>query len=208
MLLDPRSVPAPIRGTLLAVLATIGCGPAKPRRIYPPALSPADVTAAVMRIADADRDGKLSRDELAAVPGLVPALAALDADASGDLAAAEISGWLEGVKASRVALTSLSATVSQKGKPLAGVTVKLVPEPFMGGEMKAAEGVTGDDGGAMLAIPDSQYPGVNCGIYRVEIVGPGADGRPLPARFNTDTTLGVAVGGPLPQGSTVTFDLD
>ena len=42
-----------------------------------------------------------------------------------------------------------SATVTHKGKPVAGATVKLVSEPFMGGGMQAAEGTTDDTGGVM-----------------------------------------------------------
>jgi hypothetical protein len=119
-----------------------------------------------------------------------------------------IEDWLNAVKASRVALTSLIVIVSQNGKPLRDVTVKLVPEDFMGGGMKVAEGTTDTGGGTMLAIPGSPYPGVNCGLYRVEITGSGANGRPIPARYNAETTLGAAVGGVLPDGGTLKFELE
>lgn len=185
-----------------------GCGQSRPKRIVPPPMDPAAVTAAIMKTADANGDGSLDRKELARVPGLVAAVAVLDADKSGGLSAGEISGWLEEVKASRVAITSFAASVMQGGKPLENATVKLVPESFMGGGSTAAEGTTDATGGALVSIPGSPYPGVNCGVYRVEISGKGADGRPLPGKYNTQTSLGVAVGGMLPEHGIVTFELE
>jgi hypothetical protein len=192
----------------VVVTAAGGCGSSAPKRLVPPALDPQAVTAAVMTAADADGNGTLDRQELARMPGLASGLGLLDADSSGSLSAAEITAWLDAIKASRVAITSLALQVTQKGKPLADVTVKLVPEACMGKETKAAEGRTDASGSAMVSIPGSPYPGVNCGIYRAEITGTGSDGKPLPARYNADTILGVAVGGLLPENGTVVFDLD
>ena len=190
------------------VVAAAGCGSSAPKRLVPPPLDPRAVTAAVMTAADADGNGSLDRQELARMPGLAGGLALLDTDSSGSLSAAEITAWLDAIKASRVAITSLALQVTQKGKPLADVTVKLVPEACMGQETKAAEGRTDASGSATVSIPGSPYPGVNCGIYRAEITGTGSDGKPLPARYNSDTVLGVAVGGLLPENGTVVFDLD
>lgn len=55
--------------------------------------------------------------------------------------------------------------------------------------------------------PAAEVPGVNCGLYRVELTGPGIDGRPLPASFNTESRLGLAVGAALPPNGMATFDL-
>lgn len=193
---------------IAVLMAGGGCGPSRPKRVMPPALNPAEVAKAVLQLADANTDGSLSRQEAERVPGLAAGFVRLDADGGGGISAAEIEDWLTAVKASRVALTSLIVTVSQNGKPLRDITVRLVPEDFMGGEMKPAEGTTDASGGTMLAIPGNSYPGVNCGLYRVQITGNGANGRPLPARYNTETTLGAAVGGVLPDGGTLKFDLE
>lgn len=193
---------------LAFLVAGGGCGPSRPKRVMPPALNPAEVAKAVLQLADADGDGGLSRQEAERVPGLAAGFVRLDADGGGGISAAEIEDWLTAVKASRVALTSLIVTVSQNGKPLRDVTVRLVPEDFMGGKMQSAEGTTDSGGCTMLAIPGSPYPGVNCGLYRVQITGNGVNGRPLPARYNTETTLGAAVGGVLPDGGTLKFDLE
>lgn len=190
------------------VMAGVGCGSSTPKRIMPPALDVQAVTKAVMAAADANGDGGLDRQELARMPGLAGGLALLDADSSDSLSAAEITSWLDAIKASRVAITSLTVQVAHKGKPLADATVKLVPESFMGAEVRAAEGRTDASGSAPVSIPGNRYPGVNCGLYRVEITGTGSDGKPLPARYNADTILGVAVGGVLPENGAVSFDLD
>jgi len=193
---------------LMVLVAMAGCGPSRPARITPPRLDVAAVTAAVMAHADTDADGRLTEPELARVPALAAALAMLDADADGRLSAAELRAWLEKVKASRVAITSLSASVTLKGKPLSGAAIRLVPEAFMGDGMKAATGVTEAGGNAVLTMPDSPYPGVQCGLYRVEITGTGHDGKPLPARYNTASTLGLAVGGRVSEDGTAAFSLE
>jgi hypothetical protein len=203
-----RLVARRVSGLMVLVVAMAGCGPSRPARITPPGLDVAAVTAAVMARADTDGDGRLTKQELERVPALVAPLAALDADADGQLSAAELRAWLEEVKASRVAITSLNASVTHKGKPLSGAAIRLVPESFMGGRMKAAAGVTEAGGDAILTIPDSPYPGVHCGLYRVEITGAGHDGKPLPARYNTESTLGLAVGGRVPENGMAFFTLE
>lgn len=197
-----------VGGVMIGVAAVMagGCGPGRPTRVPAPSLDPATVATAVMAAADGDSSGTISGAELAKVPALVDAIGVLDSDGDKALSREELVAWLQVVKDSRVAITSFNATVTHKGKPLVDATVRLVPESFMGGETKAAEGRTDQDGVAMVTIPDSKYPGVNCGLYRVEITG--TDGKPLPASFNTSTKLGVAVGGFLPENGMATFVLE
>lgn len=198
------------RQTLLVTLAcaAAGCGPGRPARVPAPRLDPAAVTAAVFAAADADGDGALGGEEWTKVPALVAAAAVLDTNGDKRLSRDELAKWLEDVRASKVAITSFAAQVMHKGKPLADATVKLIPETFMGSELKAAEGKTDAGGSVLVTIPDSKYPGVHCGLYRVEIVGNGTDGKPLPAKFNAESMLGVAVGGMLPENGMVLFELD
>jgi hypothetical protein len=203
-----RSVIRPAAWWAVVCLAITGCGAAKPSRVVPPQLDPAAITAAVMQRADADRDGRLSGAELAAVPALTAAVAVLDTDADGAISAGELQSWLRAVRDSQVAITQVAALVTHRGKPLANATLRLIPEPFMGGGIQAAEAVTEAAGDAMPSIPGNEFDGVNCGLYRVEINGTGNDRRPLPARWNTESQLGLAVGGPLPEGGVVVFALD
>jgi hypothetical protein len=61
---------------------------------------------------------------------------------------------------------------------------------------------------SMVTIPGGEYPGVNCGLYRVEITGKGNDGKPLAAKYNSQSALGVAVGGMLPENGMAVFELN
>ena len=196
-----------IASTLL-LLALAACRPSRPARVVPPALDPEAVAAAVLAKADADGDGRIVKAELSAVPALVAAVAAFDADGDGAISAAELGQWLTDVKESRIAITTCAGRVTHLKKPLGNATVKLVPEPFMGPGYQAAVGVTDADGAFAASIPEAKYPGVNCGLFRVEITGQGNDGKPLPARYNAQTTLGIAVGGRLPENGSAIFTLE
>ena len=191
----------------LAALAA-GCGPSRPARVVPPALDPEAVTAAVMAKADANGSGSIEKPEFAAVPALAAAVQELDGDRDGAVSAAELRAWLEQVKLSQIAITSFAGEVRHLKKPLASATVRLVPESFMGTGVQPAEGVTDASGRFSATIPQAKYPGVNCGLYRVEITGQGNDGKPLPARFNAQSTLGAAVGGRLPENGVAAFVLE
>ena len=98
--------------------------------------------------------------------------------------------------------------LTHTGKPLANANVRLVPEEFLGPGVQPATGTTDAGGLVRPTIAGGPHPGVNCGLYRIEITGQGNDGRSLPARFNTATTLGLTVGGPLPKNGVVTITLD
>jgi hypothetical protein len=192
-------------GLLVLVL---GCGPARPARVVAPPLDVAAISAGLLAKGDANRNGRIEAAELGRVPALAEGLAIVDTDGDKAISAAEITGWLDRVVESKVAVTSVPISVKHKGKPVAGAVVKFIPEPFMGSSCKPAEGTTDKHGQANITIPGAQFPGVNCGVYRVEITGKGSDGKPLPAKYNTETTLGIAVGALLPQTGMPTFTLE
>lgn len=196
-----------IAAGVVIVVESGGCS-GRPARVVAPRIDPAAITAAVFDKADSDGDGRLVGSELATVPAIAAAASHLDSDGDKAVSREELLGWLTAVRDSRVAITAFETLVTQRGKPLVGATVRFVPEAFMGPGVRSAEGVTGDDGAAVVTIPDAKYPGVNCGFYRVEITGTGNDGRPLPARVNTDTTLGLAVGGGVPEMGFVQIAVD
>lgn len=193
---------------LLAVAATGGCWSGRPARVVPPAMDPQTVVEAVMQKADADGDGRITAEEFDAMPAVGFALEAFDRDGDKAVSREELLTWLEEVKASRVAITSFAAEIKHKGRPLSGAVVRLIPEELMGGTMQQAEGTTDENGSAMVSIPGGEYPGVNCGLYRVEISGTGNDGKPLPEVYNSKTRLGVAVGGSATEHGMIVFDLD
>jgi hypothetical protein len=185
----------------------VGCS-TRPARVPAPRINPAKIVDAVFEKADADRDSRLRASEQQTVPSIAMAADRLDTAGDGNVTREELVAWLEAVRDSRVAVTSLEVMVTQRGRPLAAATVRLVPEPFMGAEVKAAEGLTDASGVAAVTIPDAKYPGVNCGLYRVEITGAGNDGKPLPEGENKATRLGVAVGAGIPETGSVEFRLD
>jgi len=187
---------------LAVLLPAVGCGPARPARIPAPPLDPVAVAAAAL-----GGEGPFDAAELARVPALVAALPLLDRDGDGKLSRQELVAWLTEVRDSRVAITSLAVEVKHAGRPLGNARVRLVPEAFMPA-VREAEGTTDDSGVALVSIPGGEYPGVNCGLYRVEITGQGSDGRPLPARYHSATTLGVAAGGMLPVNGMVSYVLE
>lgn len=186
------------------VLILGGCGPARPARVLPPAFSPADVTKCVLELADHDRNGTCSLDELTVVPGLKAAVAELDTDKDGGLSEQELLNWLTALRQSRVAAYGSSARILQRGEPVPGLRVEIIPERCMGNNVKAAEGITDESGIASLLIPT--FPiGAHPGIYRVQITGKDAAGQPIPAKYSSNSPLGLIMPAPT---LTTTFDLD
>jgi hypothetical protein len=134
---------------------------------------------------DTNGDGKISADEIAA----------------------RITQWQE----SKLGLTTLMARVSLDGQPLEDATVTLVPEEFLGSEIQKAVGKTNKGGAAGMSIEHPQVPGmrgVQPGLYRVEISKMVNGKETIPAKYNTETTLGVEVapGSPV-MISGAAFDL-
>ncbi len=143
-----------------------------------------------MEMYDANKDGKLSGEELDKCPGLKAAAASLDSEGSGvtaDQIAARIKVWQN----NRIARLDVRCTVLHNGKPIEGAEVKFVPEKFLGPNMIVAAGKTDPSGVASISIPTSgdqfDRPGVPQGFYRVEITKPGLT---IPAKYNTETVLG------------------
>jgi hypothetical protein len=181
---------------LCVVTVTVGCGPARPARIPAPPLDPKAVADALVAAGGPEK-----------IAAIAAGRTSLDADGDGQVSRDELVAWLEEVRDSKVAITSVAVQVTQRGKPLVGAAVKLVPEACMGGRIKEAGGTTDESGLAPVTIPGSEYPGVNCGLYRVEITGIGVDGKALPAAYNVESSLGLAVGGMLPENGMASFDL-
>ena len=76
--------------------------------------------------------------------------------------------------------------------------------------MKAAEGTTRNDGTTHILISPSNpdEAGVHLGFYRVEISKKGADGKELiPARYNTESELGIEVARDDPPAGNLVADL-
>ncbi len=171
-----------------------GCS-GKPARVHPPAIDAAAAGEAAIQQYDSDGDGLIRGAELTRAPALRSALERLDADQDGAVSAEEIAARVRAWQRTQTGATSLSCTVTYRGRPLEGATVRFVPEEFLGEEIQTATGQTDELGSALLSVPpDPDHPGrilgVACGLYRVEITKEGVD---IPARYNTQTVLGQEV---------------
>jgi hypothetical protein len=78
--------------------------------------------------------------------------------------------------------------ITYNGQPLAGAEVRFAPEFFLEGVIEPAMGTTRGDGVVRPSIPEQRTPLVRVGYYRVEATSPN---RQLPAKFNSQTTVGV-----------------
>jgi EF hand len=193
---DGRQLPRYLTVGLVALelcVITTGCsrGPAP---VKPPYIDPAAASREAMELYDTDHDGQLSDKELEACPGILMHRDLYDTDHDGKISREEVEDRIRRLRASRVGLTRLGVQVRLDGRPLAGATVKLIPEKYLGSDIKAAVGTTGANGGASLSIPDEDLPasqhgltGVHYGTYKVEITHPTIK---VPAKYNTQTTLG------------------
>jgi len=184
-----------VGGTLL-LAAAVGCGSSRPARIPAPAIDPAAIADAVA--------GSGGLEKLAAIAG---GRGGMDGNGDGQVSRDELAAWLEEIRESKVAITSVAVQVTHLGRPLEGVEVKLVPDASMGGTIKEAVATTDASGVGSPTIPGGEFPGVNCGLYRVEITGTGNDRKPLPAKYNAASTLSLAVGGMLPENGMSTIAL-
>jgi hypothetical protein len=167
-----------------------------PPRIFGPAFTPADAAAKALKLHDTNKDGKLSKEELDQAPGLKAALKVMGADKEKGVTADQIASRVQKWRDSRIGRTSLSCLVTRNGQPLAGATVKFIPEKFLSDALKeTATGITNQTGMTMLSVPiepgpDAMPPGLPPGMYRVEIT---KDGENIPAKYNTNTELGQEV---------------
>lgn len=167
-----------------------------PPRIASPAFDPSVNSAKAMELYDTDKDGKISGEELDNAPGLKAALKVMKTDKEKGITKEQIADRLKKWLDSRIGRTSLSCIVQHNGKPLEGAKVKFIPEKFLKDALpETGEGVTNQNGMAMISVPtqpgpDSLPPGIPPGMYRVEIT---KDGEAIPAKYNTETTLGQEV---------------
>lgn len=172
------------------LLMSIGCVKA-PSRVAPEAPA-SNSSATAIEAHDADKDGLLNEQELVKAPGLKAALKQADADLDGKLSAAEIDQRIAVWAKSKIGRMTVACVVTRRGQPLAEAEVRLVPESFLGSDMKTASGKTSAQGMAMPSAPQSEDKpaGLAPGFYRVEIQSASGD---IPAAYNTATTLGVEV---------------
>lgn len=177
----------------VALLPLAGCSQS-PRGVDPPYVDPDGASTSAMAKYDADGTGQIEGVELDKAVALKAALAKLDQNIDGKVTAQEIANRIKGWRDSKVGVTSVSCRVQIDGKPVQGVVITLLPETFLGNEIKASSGKSGSQGFATLCVDDPAIrsrgiSGAHCGFYVVQIDGPG-----VPAQYvDSNSPLGVEV---------------
>jgi hypothetical protein len=169
-----------------------GCFGGGPPREVGPSYDAAGIGAAAIKEYDANGDGAISGPELDKVPGIQDAISHYDTNGdkrvTADTIAARIQQWVD----SRVQLMTTTCIVLLDDKPLDGATVTYDPEKFMGPDIPPATGKTSPTGAAVPQIEGKH--GLRLGVYKVRISKLGPNGKDMiPARYNTETTLGTEV---------------
>jgi hypothetical protein len=173
----------------------LGCS-SRPDRVRPVDIDPASASSAALELYDKDADGALAGAELAAVPGIKKHVNLYDRDGDGRVTREEIAARLQSWNDNSLALHGATFAIQLDGQWLDGATVTLVPEPYLGENVKPATGVTMSNGFTDTSHADEFLPkstngrpmaGVFSGTYKVQITHPS---RQIPARYNTATELG------------------
>lgn len=183
------------RGLLFLGLLAAGCTPAGGRRVEAPSLSPADAAEKALAEYDANKDGVLDAKELEKCPALKSALPRFDANSDGKLSKREIEDKLQGYRDSKTGIVAVPCRVLVDGRAMSGLSVTFEPESFLGPSFKPATGTTEDDGTVSLRTEGYDVEGLPFGLYRVKVSKKNAGGQEaIPARYNTQTTLGQEIG--------------
>ena len=174
---------------LLIVATLLGCH-SRPARIAPPDWEPKILAARIMSELDANQDGALDDSELEKAPGLKAGKEPLDTNQDSRVDEVELTARFELYQGQRTGLQSKSLEFVYRGRPLAGATVRLVPEPFLEGVIEPAEGQTNLSGVATPRTAVEDIPAVRVGYYRVQVT---SDRVRIPEKYNQSTVLGVEV---------------
>ena len=138
----------------LFVVST-GC-PQGPGRVYPSSINASAAGAKAIEMFDANKDGKLSGEELDKCPGLKAALSKVDSGNEG-VTAERITARIKVWQKSRLGRMSVVCTVTHNGKGFEGAEVKFVPEKFLGLDDPKwiATGKTDQNGMVIMSVPTS-----------------------------------------------------
>jgi hypothetical protein len=151
-----------------------------------------------MEIYDSNRDGFVADAELDKAPGLKAAIKNFDADRDGKVSEQEIAARVTAWEKMNIGLMSFGCEVTLDGAPLSGATITFDPEPFLKGVIQEASDVTTLGGTATPTIPKDKRPatdtppGIQIGLYKVKITAGEGSGS-IPAKYNSDTILGQEV---------------
>ncbi len=178
-------------GGLWGAVLLAGCS----GRLGPPEKPSLDADAAgqaAVETYDEDGNGKLDVQELGHCPSLLLTLPRADTDGDKALTADEISARITKWFADTIMMDA-SPLIMLDGKPLAGAEVVFEPEAFLGEGFKTCRGTTDESGRAAMFGPEEDHSGAYVGIYTVRVSKMEGGEETLPARYNSDSELGLEV---------------
>lgn len=182
----------PILSTLF--LSTVAGCLGSPPAPEMPSFNAAGSAQAALDQLDSNKDGKLDDKELAKSPGLGAAAAELDTNKDKSLDLAELTARMQSYVDGNVARRMFSAQLQQGGIAVPGAEVRFVPEAFMLGSILEGVGKSDAGGVVSISIPNADPPGISVGFYKIHVSKKDASGKEtLPAKFNSETTLGMEV---------------
>jgi len=165
-----------------------------PARIPPVNVNVDAVLSELMSEFDTDRNGSLSRGELAAMPPLADCLSHCRRDSKDEISVEELAATLRRIFDPRTAVVSASCLVRCNGQPLSGANVKFVPLPVFKNKLSVGTGITDSDGYATIAAAPEDLPNaapkialITPGLYLVEVTHPS---KQIPEKYNRQTVLG------------------
>jgi hypothetical protein len=178
-----------MRGPLLAAVVVpflAGCSAGSVSDAPQATYDAAGISQAALNNVDRNKNGQIEGAELDASPALKSALPAIDKNNDRSLSASEIQQRVE--QYAKLGTISLSCTVTLDGQPLSEATVSFEPEPYMGTSLKSGTTTTDKDGlSGTFQVDGRSFASLPPGLYRIRVT---KDGAPIPARYNTQTTLG------------------
>lgn len=198
-------------GSILAaagLAAWCGCScsrvPSAPER---PKLSPADAAQKAMAEYDANGDTFLTLTELEKSPPLLWSMERIDVNQDDMLTATEIAARIESWEKAPVIIVGGHVQFTLDGQPLAGATVTLEPEKFLGPAYQSETSQTNQFGETSFQGSQEQYSGIYLGFYRLRVSKKVGGQETIPAKYNTETTLGFEAADDIPGLGVTQFDL-
>ncbi len=183
--------------TLCVVLLGMTSCTGGPMALKQARIDATDSTQRAMEAYDKNSDGFIAGKELDQSPAIKSAMQRIDTNGDGQVSAEEVQGIIENWLNDVVVVMAVRCVVTLDDEPLDGATVTFDPEPFLGNVLPAATGVT-NKGKATMAVPqelrqDPTLAHPNIGMYLVRISKIEGGQELIPARYNTNTTLGIEV---------------
>ncbi len=180
---------AAVASSLSFLAALPGCS-GRASRVGAPDWDPPAIVERAMTELDANGDGQLDADELKHAPGLADGLRHIDHDGDGKISATEFEERLTRIAGDKLALRGRGYRITHRGRPVAGAEVRFEPEPFLGGVIEPAVGISDEEGVVRPSANVDGLHGLRTGFYRVHV----KTVPPLPTTLGPEVVVGVEIG--------------